>query len=234
MYGVPHYSKKASGGLVGAIFEVLANKKPTGGQVYNENAGSVDQLQDISNHMRKALQPGFVSNAERLWLAGSESRREGSGQPYDMRDELVSLLGWRAATLDTQTGLYYRSFDFTDALSDAKKTLTRTLRSSNDVSEGDIKESKQAANAQYQKAFTEMSRLVSSAEKAGMSRSQIAQTLKLSGVAQRNIIALMSGRVPPIDIGTQAQAKAVQQARVMRDSEHAAEIARRFRLAREQ
>lgn len=218
----------------GAIFEVLANKKPTGGQVYNENAGSVDQLQDISNHMRKALQPGFVSNAERLWLAGSESRREGSGQPYDMRDELVSLLGWRAATLDTQTGLYYRSFDFTDALSDAKKTLTRTLRSSNDVSEGDIKESKQAANAQYQKAFTEMSRLVSSAEKAGMSRSQIVQTLKLSGVAQRNIIALMSGRVPPIDIGTQAQAKAVQQARVMRDSEHAAEIARRFRLAREQ
>lgn len=218
----------------GAIFEVLANKKPTGGQVYNENAGSVDQLQDISNHMRKALQPGFVSNAERLWLAGSEARREGSGQPYSMRDEVVSLLGWRAATLDTQTGLYYRSFDFTDALGDARKTLTRTLRSSNEVSVDDIRESKEAANAQYQKAFTEMSRLVSAAGTAGMSRSQIAQTLKLSGVAQRNIFALLSGKVPPMEIGMQAQAKAVQQARVMRDSEHAAEIARRFRLAREQ
>lgn len=217
----------------GAIFEVLANKKPTGGQVYNEHAGSVDQLQDIADHMRKALQPGFVSNAERLYLAGTEARREGSGQPYSVHDEVVSLLGWRAATLDTQTGLYYRSFDFSDALSDARKTLTRTLRSSNAVSEGDIRDSKRAAEAQYQKAFTEMGRLVSAAEVAGMSRGEIVQTLKLSGVAQRNIFALISGRVPSMDISMQAQAKAVRQARVMRDSEHAAEIARRFRLARE-
>ena len=218
----------------GAIFEVLANKKPTGGQVYNEHAGSVDQLQSIADHMRQALQPGFMSNIERLWKAGNEARREGSGQPYDMRDELVSLLGWRAATLDTQTGLYYRAFDFTDALADARKTLTRTLRSSNDVSEGDIREKKQAANAQYQQAFTEMSRLVRSAGAAGMSRQEIMQTLKLSGVAQRNIVALMNGRVPAMDIGIQAQARGVQQARVMRGAEYAAEIAQRFRQAREQ
>lgn len=218
----------------GAIFEVLANKKPTGGQVFNPDAGSVDQLQDIANHMRKALQPGFVSNGERLWLAGSEARREGSGQPYVMHDELVSLLGWRAATLDTQTGLYYRSFDFTDGLSNAKKTLTRTLRSSNEVSEGDIKEAKASANAQYQQAFAEMGRLVRSAQAAGMSRAEVMQTLKLSGVGQRNIYALMGGRVPPIDIGMQAQTNAVRQAVVMRDREHGAEIARRFRLAREE
>ncbi|SFI68587.1 hypothetical protein SAMN05216206_2744 [Pseudomonas guineae] len=218
----------------GAIFEVLANKKPTGGAVFNPDAGSVDQLQDIANHMRKALQPGFVSNGERLWLAGSEARREGSGQPYIMRDELVSLLGWRASTLDTQTGLYYRSFDFTDGLTNAKKTLTRTLRSSNEVSEGDIREAKESANAQYQQAFVEMGRLVRSAEAAGMSRTEIMQTLKLSGVGQRNISALMGGRVPPIDIGMQAQTNAVRQAVVMRDREHGAEIARRFRLAREE
>lgn len=218
----------------GAIFEVLANKKPTGGTVFNPDAGSVDQLQDITNHMRKALQPGFVSNGERLWLAGTEARREGSGQPYVMRDELVSLLGWRASTLDTQTGLYYRSFDFTDGLANAKKTLTRTLRSSNDVSDDDIREAKESANAQYQRAFTEMGRLVRSAQSAGMSRTEVVQTLRLSGVAQRNIFALMNGRIPPIDIGIQAQAKAVQQAVVMRDREHGAEIARRFRLAREE
>jgi hypothetical protein len=218
----------------GAIFEVLSNKKPTGGQVYNENAGSIDQLEGIANHMRKALQPGFVSNAERLWLAGSDARREGSGQPYDMHDELVSLLGWRASTLDTQTGLYYRTFDFTDALSDAKKTLTRTLRSSNNVSDSDIRESKEAANAQYQKAFTEMGRLVSAAGSAGMSRSEIMQTLKLSGIAQRNIFALISGKVPPMDIGMQSQANAVKQAKVMRGSEYAQEVARRFRVSREQ
>lgn len=218
----------------GAIFEVLANKKPTGGPVFNPDAGSVDQLQDISNHMRKALQPGFMSNGERLLKAFNDERRDGSGQPYDMRDELVSLLGWRASTLDTQTGLYYRSFDFTDALSNARKTLTRTLRSSNTVTDEDIGESKQAANAQYQQAFTEMGRLVSAAQAAGMTRAEVVQTLKTSGIAQANIMALVNGRVPPMQISLAAQAKAVKQARTMRDSEHAAEIARRFRLAREQ
>jgi hypothetical protein len=182
--------------------------------------------------MRKALQPGFMSNGERLLKAFNDERRDGSGQPYDMRDELVSLLGWRASTLDTQTGLYYRSFDFTDALSNARKTLTRTLRSSNPVTDGEIGESKQAANAQYRQAFTEMGRLVSAAQAAGMTRAEVVQTLKTSGIAQTNIMALVNGRVPPMQISLAAQAKAVKQARTMRDSEHAAEIARRFRLAR--
>ena len=66
-----------------------------------------------------------------------------------------------------------------------------------------------------------------------MSRAEVVQTLRLSGVAQRNIFALMNGRVPPIDIGIQAQTNAVRQAVVMRDMEHGAEIARRFAVARQ-
>lgn len=218
---------------VGAIFQVLANQKASGGRVYDENADSVDQLQDIANHMRKALQPGFVSNAERLWLAGSGASREGSGQPYDMRDELVTLLGWRANTLDAKTGLYYRAFDFTDGLSQAKKTLTRELRSVNAVSDGDIREARDAAQRQYNKAFAEMARLVHAAEVSGLSRQEIVKTLRQSNIAQANIFALLQGRVPPMDVGLQAQQRAVQQARVMHGAEHAAEVARRFRVARE-
>lgn len=218
----------------GAIFEVLANKKASGGQVYQESAGAVDQTTAIADHLRKALQPGFVSNAERLLLAGQGSRREGSGQPYDMRDEVVSLLGWRASTLDTQTALYYRSFEFTDGLRDASKVLSRTLRSSNKVSDGDIRSARETAQTQYDQAFKEMGRLVNSARAAGMSNQQIAQTLKLSGVSQVNVMALLAGRVPPMNAATlQGQVKAVQQARLMQGSEHAQEIARRFAVARQ-
>lgn len=218
----------------GAIFEVLANKKASGGQVYQESAGAVDQTTAIADHLRKALQPGFVSNAERLLLAGQGARREGSGQPYDMRDEVVSLLGWRASTLDTQTALYYRSFEFTDGLRDASKVLSRTLRSSNKVSDGDIRSARETAQTQYDQAFKEMGRLVNSARAAGMSNQQIAQTLKLSGVSQVNVMALLAGRVPPMNAATlQGQVKAVQQARLMQGSEHAQEIARRFALARQ-
>ena len=158
----------------------------------------MDQTTAIADHLRKALQPGFVSNAERLLLAGQGARREGSGQPYDMRDEVVSLLGWRASTLDTQTALYYRSFEFTDGLRDASKVLSRTLRSSNKVSDGDIRSARETAQTQYDQAFKEMGRLVNSARAAGMSNQQIAQTLKLSGVSQVNVMALLAGRVPPI------------------------------------
>lgn len=218
----------------GAIFEVLANKKGSGGQVYQEGAGAVDQTTAIADHLRKALQPGFVSNAERLLLAGQGARREGSGQPYDMRDEVVSLLGWRASTLDTQTALYYRSFEFTDGLRDASKVLSRTLRSSNAVTDADIRSARETAQGQYDQAFKEMGRLVSSARAAGMSNSQIMQTLRSSGVTGRNAMALIAGRVPPMNAATlQGQVKAVQQARMMQGSEHAQEIARRFAVARQ-
>jgi hypothetical protein len=219
----------------GAIFEVLSNKKGGGGQVYLENASTVDQTTAIADHLRKALQPGFVSNAERLLLAGQGARREGSGQPYDMRDEVVSLLGWRASTLDTQTALYYRSFEFTDSLRDASKVLNRTLRSSNDVSDGDIRSSREAALKQYDQAFKEMGRLVNSARAAGMSNQQITQTLRSSGVTGQNAMALTAGRVPKMNIASlQGQARATQQARMMQGSEHAQEIARRFAVARQQ
>lgn len=215
----------------GALFEVMANKKGSGGKVYLENGGAVDQTVAIVNHLRKALQPGFASNAERLWLAGQGARREGSGQPYDMRDEVVSLLGWRASTLDTRTALYYRSFEFSDALVDARKVLTRTLRSSNQVSDADIRSARDTAQRQYEQAFREMTRLVRSARAAGMNNLQIAQTLRLSGISKANAIALLSGQVPPMTVGLQSLRSAVKQAGLMQGADHAAEVARRFSVA---
>lgn len=215
----------------GAIFEVMANKKGSGGRVYSPNADPLGQTTDIANHLRKALQPGFVGNAERLVLAAKGTRREGSGQPYDMRDEVVSLLGWRASTLDTKTALYYRSFEFTDALTSARQELTRTLRSSNPVSRQDIQRSRAEAERQYGDAFRQMHRLVASARAAGMTRPQIARTLRLSGVSAENTQALIAGRTPPMRIGPQSARNAVQQARTMQGPAQAREVAQRFREA---
>lgn len=215
----------------GAIFEVMANKKGSGGRVYSPTGDALDQTTDIANHLRKALQPGFVGNAERLVLAAKGARREGSGQPYGMRDEVVSLLGWRASTLDTRTALYYRSFEFTDALTSARQELTRTLRSSNPVSRQDIQRSRAEAERQYSDAFRQMHRLVASARAAGMTRPQIARTLRLSGISAENTQALIAGRTPPMRIGTQSARNAVQQAHTMQGPAQAREVAQRFREA---
>jgi hypothetical protein len=212
-----------------AIFEVMANKKASGGQVYRENGEALDQLTDIANHMRKTIQPGFISNAERFVKAASGERREGSGQPYSVRDEVSALLGWRASTLDARTGLYYRSFDFNQALTDARSSLNRVLRSANAVDIDDIRTAKQGAERMNSKAFNEMARLVKAAESAGMSRREILQTLTLGGVSRRNAAALIRGQVPNLDIGGQARSRAVRQARVTQGPEQAREIARRYR-----
>ncbi|NMG64394.1 hypothetical protein GPA19_05465 [Azoarcus indigens] len=214
-----------------AIFQALANQKPTGGRVYQENDTPVDQAVDIANHLRKSLQPGFMGNIERFALAAQDVKREGSGQPYSLQDEMVALLGWRASTMDPKTALYYRSFEFTDAMSEARQALTRTLRSVNEVSSEDIAESRERARRKQVEAFTEMHRLVQAARQAGMTHAEIIQTLRLSNISQGNVSALMRGVPPPLVVGAAATRNAVQQARGMQGPEFASEVARRFREA---
>lgn len=213
-----------------AIFEAVANQKENGSKVYKEKDGSIDQAIDIADHLRKALQPGVVGNVERLVKAAGDVRKS-SGQPYSMEDELVALAGWRATTIDPKTALYYRSFDFTDSISEARKTLTDTLRDANSVSPEDIKDAKARAASKQEQAFKEMSRLIGAAEAAGMSKMQIVQTMRLSNISQANIAALMRGSTPDVSITPQLAARAVRQASQMRGPEYAAEVFDRYRQA---
>lgn len=214
----------------GAIFEAVANQKQGGGKVYKENDSAIDQAVDIANHLRKTLQPGFVGNIERITKAAADVRKP-SGQPYSMEDELVALGGWRATTVEPKTALYYRSFEFTDALAEARNTLTSTLRDANTVSESDIEDAKSRAAAKQENAFVEMRRLIGAAESAGLSKMQVMQTMRLSNVSQQNIAALMQGRVPPVVVTPQMRMAAVSQARTMRGEEFANEVSDRYRMA---
>ena len=213
-----------------AIFEAVSNAKESGGKVYKENDGAIDQAVDIADHLRKALQPGVVGNVERLVKAAGDVRKS-SGQPYSMEDELVALAGWRATTIEPKTALYYRSFEFTDSIAEARKTLTDTLRDANDVSPEDIKDARERAKSKQEQAFKEMSRLVGAAEAAGMSKMQIVQTLRLSNISQANIASLMRGATPDVSITPQLAARAVRQASQMRGPEFAADVFDRYRQA---
>jgi len=213
-----------------AIFEAVANQKESGGKVYKEKDGAINQTIDVADHLRKALQPGVAGNVERLVKAAGDVRKS-SGQPYSMEDELVALVGWRATTIDPKTALYYRSFEFTDAVAEARKTITETLRDANEITPEDIADAKARAQAKQEQAFKEMHRLVSAAESAGMSKMQIVQTLRLSNISQANIGSLMRGEAPDVSITPQLAARAVRQASQMRGPEFAADVFDRYRQA---
>ena len=218
----------------GTFFQVFANKKQSGGQVYNEYADGTDQLVSIADHIWTGLRPGFVNNAMGIFNAAAGNRREGSGKEYDLGDEMMALMGWRASSLDAPTALYYRSFDFADQLQAANSTLNKVLRSDNSVDDDDIADAKEEAQRQYDDAFKQMQRIVQSGRNAGMTKEQVYRTLKLSGVSSRNISGLVNGNIPPMQAATlQTQVKAVAKAREIRGDEQASEVLRRFQIARQ-
>lgn len=217
----------------GTFFQVFANMKRSGGQVYNEYSDTTDQLADISGHILKGLSPGFI-NGLRIFNAAVGNRREGSGKEYDLGDEMMALMGWRASSLGAPTALYYRSFDFADQLQAANSTLNKVLRSDNSVDDDDIADAKEEAQRQYDDAFKQMQRIVQSGRNAGMTKEQVYRTLKLSGVSSRNISGLVNGNIPPMQAATlETQVKAVAKAREIRGDEQASEVLRRFQIARQ-
>jgi hypothetical protein len=153
----------------GSIFEVVANKKDSGQPVYNENATPAEQTAQIANHLRKTLQPGIASNMERTWKAIKEERSS-SGRKYDLSDEGMAWLGWRARTLEPDTALYYRAFDFSDKKRAATSTLSSTLRNINEIDNREIESAYESARRQLENAYREMSLIIGAAEKSGMSK----------------------------------------------------------------
>jgi len=216
----------------GAITELIANKKETGGQVYDQKDDVYDQAKDVANHLRKALQPGIASNVERTTKAAMGLSTP-SGKKYDLSDEMMSWLGWRASTLDPRNALYYRAFDFKDSLSSAKGGLTRTLRDVNPVSDDDIRDAVETALRKRAEAFEDMSNVVAAARTSGLDNIRIAMILKSNKVSQENIRALLwSGQIPRLEIESSeiSEAKRATYAR-RQDKEAAADLERRYRLA---
>lgn len=217
--------------LAGAIFEVAANKKDTGGEVYKETDSADRQLVDIANHLRKSLQPGIASNLERTWKA-MQGETSASGQKYNLHDEALGWVGWRVTTLDPKVALYYRSFDFNDAKSDASRTLTQVLTSPNDVDDEDITDAYELAVKMREQAYGDMAKMVSASKRSGMSNAQIRTTLQGASVSQADINGLLSGSVPRWVPTAQSERSAVRRAEAILGPDKAREIRERYRTAR--
>jgi hypothetical protein len=213
---------------MGSIIEVVSNQKVSGGAVYKENDTATRKAIDISGHLAKSLAPGVVNNFWRTALAFAEVKRS-TGQPYDLGDEALAWLGFRSSTFDPAVGLYYRTFDFNQAVSEAKQELSLELRNPNKRSDSQVKSAWERAGRKQDKAFREMSRLVSAAQKSGVSSREVAGILKLSGISSRNISYLLKGKVPPVNLSDRSFTNAYKKANLIMDKQAAQQVRDRFR-----
>lgn len=83
----------------GALGEVLYNQTSWGGEIYNVEDTAASQAGDILNHLRKAAQPGVITNVEKTIRAayGDTSR---SGKKFVFQDEMKANIGVRMGTFN--------------------------------------------------------------------------------------------------------------------------------------
>lgn len=215
--------------LAGTIFEILANKKDSGAPVYRGHDDAISQLGDITNHLRKSVQPGIISNMERTWKA-IDGETTPSGKKYDINDEAAAWVGFRVSTLDAKVALYYRSFDFKDAKSEADKQMRDLIRKPKGVDSEDLREAYDMTNKLRARAYQQMSQLVTAGKRSGMTNAEIYRTLKNSGITNADILSIRVGRVPNYRNNPQSMREQIMKARTTFGPEVAAEIRRRYQV----
>lgn len=179
----------------GAIVEILNNKKATGGAVFNPQDSVVEQTADITNHIRRAIQPGIASNLERA-IKAARGEVSPSGQQYSLADEVLANLGFRVSTFNPRTALYYKAFEFNDDKGNANQILLKTLKNPNRVSDGDVESAFERAMKARRRAYERMGDIAHGALASGMSRDEVMRTLRKSGISRQDARALIAGQVP--------------------------------------
>lgn len=217
----------------GAISEVMNNKKASGGRVFNPNSPAIDQTADIADHIRKALQPGALANAERIIKAAS-GEVSASGRPYTMKDEMAALVGFRITTFDPKSSIYYKAFEFQDKKRDATSIFNSIARNPNEISDRQLTQAYQNAVETRIEAYEEMMRLIKAAMASGLTRSEAIRTLRNSGVSKADSLALVQGRIPAWKPSSQSMANAVKRADVLFDPKITARLKERQELIRKE
>jgi hypothetical protein len=194
--------------------------------VYNTQDSAGGIALDIGNHLRKALQPGFVTNIERFMYAGMDEKTK-TGKPYKTSEEVWGLFGWRVATFDPKVALYYQSANYQDNKANASKILSSVASSANDVDDDELRSAYEQSMRAKVEAFEDMSTIVSAAKSAGMSNLQLLGVLRNSGVSVVDARALIAGK-PPVFAPSKAMMKnAIKKASAMFDEETQSEFKRR-------
>lgn len=215
--------------MANALIEVYANKRTGLGSPIYDPASKTDTVVKSLNHLRKAMQPGFVRNAEDIYKAG-KGKISPSGKEYNFVDESFALVGWRVATMNPKASLGYRSYDFKQQLRDAKSVTGKILRNPNKVTDGQVEKAMELTRKRIEEAYRSMSSIVAAAQKSGLSDGQVKLTLLSSGVGKRDIAFLLRGEVPPYRPSKAQFLGAVKRARVLYDGELEQDIKARFKL----
>lgn len=188
--------------VAGALGEVIFNQKETGGSVYNDQDTAAGQLVSVVDHMRKALQPGIASNAERIGKSLLDIKTA-TGREYDLTDEMVALFGVRSITLDSGQALTYKGYSLNDELRDAQSLLSRAAADRNDVSPGKLESVFRSSMNARNNTYLRTIKMIEGMRTIGVEDREIRAALRAANFSVKNVNLLMRGQVPRWEMSSQ-------------------------------
>jgi len=177
------------------VSEVLFNKKARGGPVYNEADTAGRQLTDQLDHLRKAMQPGILSNMERT-VKAALGEKSASGMEYTLTNEGMAWLGVRTATLNLGQSLVYKAYGFNDTQKKSSAILSKVAGSRQNISERQLSSAFDSMISARNTAYTDIIKQVNGARRLGMSNPKIIRSLRGGGIGKKEIPFIIRGRVP--------------------------------------
>ena len=195
--------------LPGAALDVLKNERRNGGPIYHQTDTFPKRSWDIFNYIRQATEPGTLAGIERIMRSFDDKR-------LDTRDEVSALFGLRLGRFNLPYEIRGRASDFLHQKRDADSVITRTVKSSKELSEGDLRDTVSRAKQAREKVYRNTQKLLASAKRFNISEQQIRLILKSAGVSGRDIrILLGSEKVPPYRLSAQTRKNILIGARAM-------------------
>lgn len=197
----------------GKIFEVVSNKKESGGIVYNEQDRDDVKMGKVLNHLRKGLQPGVMSNVERMAKAvmGSKSR---SGKEYKVSDEIAAIIGFRMSTANMNQSLIYKGYSFIDDKKNAQRILSSTAGTRMKIPNSDLETAFNDSMYARDNAYKKMIKLAKSMINFGSTRQDVIKALRGSGVTMKDAYSIVRGVIPDWRMSSQFIKSAVDRAMV--------------------
>ena len=170
--------------LAQAIIEVVSNKKKRGGRVYNPQDDMVGQLQDITAHLGKTVEPGTITSARKV-ARGLGSKVDLYGRSYNPKIEALAVFsGHRVQELDVPQALVFRGRDYLRNKQDAQSLLRSIATRRGDVSEDELRNSYQEMERSRRRVFDEATKDAQAAIRLGMTRDQAVDSLVAAGIGR--------------------------------------------------
>jgi len=215
--------------LFSAVVDVLRNTKQTGGRVYDAAATWDDKAKQVLDHLGKAAEPGFASQARRVHK-GWNNEVATFGKKYDLETELWAVFsGMRRSQIDLPSGVTWKAGTFTRMWSNSSQSLSQGLTAgTREMSDDDIRSLYETTENQRRDAFRTIYRATQAAQALGMTAERTLEQLG-KGMSKSKARDVMDGIYRPYN-----PSRSFMKTNINRSTlERAAEFRRRIEVLEE-